>query len=175
MLRLVFPLCTFLPHASEPTPVSSVTTIIDLEGASLRQMWGLRNHLQEASVLTTANYPETLNTIAIVNAPSFFPTIWGWIKGWFDEGTREKIHILGRDPGETLRTLIDAKHFPKTYGGELDWTFCDDPSLDDAAKGVLGEMPKGPVVFVDGEVKRPAEYKIPLMMNGNGAAKTNTT
>jgi hypothetical protein len=43
-------------------------------------LWNWRKHLQEASTLATANYPETLSTIAVVNSPSFFPTAWGWIK-----------------------------------------------------------------------------------------------
>ncbi len=43
-------------------------------------MWSLRRHLQQASELATAHYPETLHTIAIVNAPAFFPTVWSWIK-----------------------------------------------------------------------------------------------
>jgi hypothetical protein len=43
-------------------------------------MWSLRRHLQQASELATAHYPETLHTIAVVNAPSFFPTVWSWIK-----------------------------------------------------------------------------------------------
>jgi hypothetical protein len=79
MIRFVLPLCDYLPH-EPPTPISSVTTIIDLEGVSLSAMWSLRNHLQQASTMATANYPETLNTTAIVNSPSFFPTIWNWIK-----------------------------------------------------------------------------------------------
>ena len=29
-------------------------------------------------------------------------------QAWFDEGTRLKVHVLGRDPGPTLRELIDA-------------------------------------------------------------------
>ncbi|KAI9064652.1 CRAL/TRIO domain-containing protein [Trametes sanguinea] len=123
---------------------------------SLPALWQLRAHLQEASALATANYPETLSTIAVVNSPAFFPTVWGWIKPWFDEGTRRKVHVLGRDPGPTLRTLIDPKDLPKPYGGELDWKFEDEPALDDAAKAVIGEMPKGPVVFENGEVRRPA-------------------
>ncbi|KAI0078216.1 CRAL/TRIO domain-containing protein [Panus rudis PR-1116 ss-1] len=157
MTRFVLNLCTALPHRSAPTPISSVTTIIDLEQVSFTSMWNLRNHLQEASTLATANYPETLNTIAVVNSPSFFPTIWNWIKagGWFDEGTRRKIHILGKDPGPTLRTLIEPSDLPKSYGGELDWKFEDEPALDDAAREMIGEMPKGPVVFEDGKVVRP--------------------
>ncbi|KAG2365158.1 CRAL/TRIO domain-containing protein [Suillus spraguei] len=147
MTRFVLPLCS---HLAAPTPVSSVITIIDLEQVSLSAMWSLRSHLQVASTMATANYPETLSTIAIVNSPSFFPTIWNWIKTWFDEGTRNKIHILGKDPGPTLRSLIDEKDIPQSYGGQLPWKFEDDPDLDDAIKNVISEMPRGPVLFVDG-------------------------
>jgi hypothetical protein len=55
-------------------------SIIDLGGVTLGTMWSLRHHLQQASELATAHYPETLHTIAVVNAPAFFPTIWSWIK-----------------------------------------------------------------------------------------------
>ncbi|KAK7676368.1 hypothetical protein QCA50_020672 [Cerrena zonata] len=165
MTRFVFQLCTTLPHPTEPTPISCVTTIIDLEQVSLTAMWNLRSHLAEASTLATANYPETLNTIAVVNSPSFFPTIWGWIKGWFDEGTRRKVHVLGKDPGPTLRTLIDPANLPKTYGGELEWKFEDEPALDQDAKNLIGEMPKGPVLLENGKVTRPQSQK------ANGAVK----
>lgn len=147
MTRFVLPLCS---HLAAPTPVSSVTTIIDLEQVSLSVMWSLRSHLQVASTMATANYPETLSTIAIVNSPSFFPTIWNWIKTWFDEGTRNKIHILGKDPGPTLRLLIDERDIPQSYGGQLPWKFEDDPDLDDAIQQAIDEMPRGPVLFVDG-------------------------
>jgi hypothetical protein len=55
-------------------------SIIDLKDISFGSIWSLRNHLQEASRLATDNYPETLGTIAIVNSPAFFPTVWGWVK-----------------------------------------------------------------------------------------------
>lgn len=178
MTGLVFPLCSYLPHSSAPTPVSSSTSIIDLQGVTIGNMWSLRNHLQQASTMATINYPETLNMIFIVNSPSFFPTIWGWIKvsldhtlhqterftdvislatqGWFDEGTRIKIHVLGREPLETLQSFIDPKNLPKPYGGELDWKFEDEPNLDDEAKDALGGgMPHGPHLFVDGAVVKP--------------------
>ncbi|GLB45504.1 putative CRAL TRIO domain-containing protein [Lyophyllum shimeji] len=157
MARFTLPLCSHLPHASQSTPITSTTTIIDLEDVSIGSMWSLRNHLQEASRLATANYPETLSTIAIVNSPSFFPTIWSWIKGWFDEGTRNKIHVLGKDPGTKLRDLVDARNLPKPYGGELEWKFEDEPSLDEDAKAALGQMPKGPVIFADGKTLKPTQ------------------
>jgi len=147
MTRFTMPLCSHLPHSMSPTPISSVTTIIDFEDCGLTSLWTLRGHLQEASTMATANYPETLHTIAVVNTPSFFPTVWGWIKNWFDEGTRNKIHILGKDPAPTLTALIDAQDLPKVYGGELEWTYANEPALDGPAEHILGEMPKGPVLF----------------------------
>ncbi|KIP03736.1 hypothetical protein PHLGIDRAFT_110447 [Phlebiopsis gigantea 11061_1 CR5-6] len=161
MTRFVLPLCTYLPHSTSPTPISSVTTIIDLENVSLGTLWNWRKHLQEASTLATANYPETLNTIAVVNSPSFFPTVWGWVKPWFDEGTRNKVFVLGRDPGATLRGLIDAQDLPKPYGGELDWKFEDEPALDAPAKEAMGEMPKGSAAFIDGKVVQPPPTRKP--------------
>ncbi|KAG6819667.1 hypothetical protein H0H93_009747 [Arthromyces matolae] len=156
MVRFAFPLCSHLPHPNSTTPITSTTTIIDLEHVSIGSMWHLRSHLAEASRLATANYPETLNTVAIVNSPPFFSTIWGWIKGWFDEGTRRKIHVLGKDPGPTLRDLIHAHDLPKPYGGDLEWKFDDEPNLDDDAKAALGgATPKGPVIFVDGAAIKP--------------------
>lgn len=78
------------------------------------------------------------------------------LKGWFDEGTRNKIHILGKDPGPTLRNLIYAADLPRPYGGELEWNFEDEPNLDNDAKAALsGVMPKGPVVYRDGTAMKP--------------------
>jgi hypothetical protein len=78
--RFTHQLCSHLPHPTTPTPICSVVTIVDFDNVSLRSLWGLRSHLQEASALATANYPETLHITAVVNSPSFFPTVWGWIK-----------------------------------------------------------------------------------------------
>lgn len=172
MTRFVGPLCTILPHPPHNTPIAAVTTIIDLSNVSIRQMWNLRSHLQQASELANANYPETLGAVAVVNAPSFFATVWGWIKGWYDPATREKIRVLGsvgdenskgsESANRALQELIDKKNLPKEYGGEMDWSFFDEPSLDEEAKkAVGGRMPKGPWIFdlLEGRVKRPGEYK----------------
>ena len=43
------------------------------------------------------------------------------------------------------------------YGGELDFKFEDEPNLDQAAKDAIGEVPKGPVIFMDGAIVRPHE------------------
>jgi hypothetical protein len=86
--RFTHQLCSHLPHPTTPTPICSVVTIVDFENVSFKSLWSLRGHLQEASGLATANYPETLHTTAVVNAPSFFPTVWGWIKVECDSSWR---------------------------------------------------------------------------------------
>lgn len=101
--------------------------------------------------MATAHYPETLDTTVVINSPAFFPTIWGWIKGWFDEGTRRKIHVLGKNPGDFLRHLIAAEDLPAVYGGDLPWVFEDEPCLDSEALKVVKVMPKGPAAFVEGQ------------------------
>ncbi|KAI0246368.1 CRAL-TRIO domain-containing protein [Lactifluus subvellereus] len=165
MSRFIFP---FFPDAPTPSPLSppppppitATMSIIDLGGVSLGTMWSLRHHLQQASELATAHYPETVHTIAVVNAPAFFPIIWSWIKAWFDEGTRNKVHVLGADPGPALLQLMDADSLPQVYGGALPFNFEDDPVLDDPARELLGsdKIPRGPVIFVHGEVARPAGF-----------------
>ncbi|KAI0292380.1 CRAL/TRIO domain-containing protein [Russula brevipes] len=173
MSRFTLPFCSALPHpdpsSSAPAasalpssfpllqpspPITATTSIIDLSGVSLGLIWSLRHHLQQASELATAHYPETLHTIAIVNAPAFFPTVWNWIKAWFDEGTRNKVHVLGPDSRESLLELIDADSLPQLYGGMLPFTFEDEPVLDGPARELLGsdKIPRGSVTFVNGKV-----------------------
>ena len=67
--------------------------------------------------------------------------------------------------------MVDAKNLPKPYGGELDWKYEDDPALDDATRALIGEMPKGPAVFLDGKVVQPPP---PLHPSMNGVAEGHT-
>jgi hypothetical protein len=60
--------------------------------------------------------------------------------------------VLGSDHGPTLCELIDPANLPKRYGGELDWEFEHEPSLDEDVKRLIGEMPQGPAAFVDRKV-----------------------
>lgn len=105
-----------------------------------------------------------LTCLKIIGAPSFFPTVWSWIKRWFDPITVSKIFILSKD--QTLPTLskfIEPSSIPKKYGGGLDFSFGDMPILEPAFQSRLtwsegaGEqrgqktMPKGPVKWEEGE------------------------
>lgn len=97
----------------------------------------------------------------ILGAPVFFPTVWGWIKNWFDPITVSKIFILSAsEVKSTLAEYIDPAHIPQQYGGDLPFTFGDQPLLDpaiadrlewseppDPTKGRI--FPPGPARWVD--------------------------
>ncbi|KAK9372341.1 CRAL-TRIO domain-containing protein [Lipomyces chichibuensis] len=157
LIRFVMPLCTVLTDREYPkTPITQSNNIVDISGVSLRMFWNLRAHMQDASKLATAHYPETLSRIFIIGAPSFFPTVWSWIKRWFDPITTSKIFILSQDDMKaTLESYIDPADLPKQYGGELDFEFGQAPVLDPALKDVLKwegsytDFPHGPIYWSD--------------------------
>ncbi|KAF3914559.1 hypothetical protein ABW21_db0201120 [Orbilia brochopaga] len=160
MTQFTLPLCSVLPRPHPETPVDSTNNIVDISNVGLKTFWNLKNHMQDASTLATAHYPETLDRIFIIGAPSFFPTVWGWIKRWFDPVTVSKIFILS--PSEvypTLERYIEKKNIPKRYGGDLDWDFGQGPDLDEDAKAVMADLAHtttggwapGPIRWVGGD------------------------
>lgn len=118
--------------------------------------------MQDASLLATAHYPETLDRIFLIGAPSFFPTVWSWIKRWFDPITVSKIFILSAaEVKPTLLQYIDEDNIPKKYGGKLDFKFGDMPMLepaiadnmewqDNTRKGDFRSFPAGPIKWERG-------------------------
>ncbi|KAI9736786.1 MAG: hypothetical protein M1834_000990 [Cirrosporium novae-zelandiae] len=158
LLRFVFPLCTYMTDRPNlESPITATANIVDISGVGLKQFWNLKGHMQAASTLATAHYPETLdrifvcnpaisldaltlaNLMQIIGAPSFFPTVWGWVKRWFDPGTTSKIFILGQhEVASTLTSLIEPENVPKCFGGTLDWEWGDYPNLGENEKKVVG-------------------------------------
>lgn len=139
-------------RAYPETPISQTCNIVDISGVSLTQFWSLKSHLQDASVLATAHYPETLGRTFVVGAPAFFPTAWNYLKPWFDPITVAKVFILPASQVKpTLERYIDPQNLPKRYGGTLDWEFGYDPDLDPEVLEVLKmdggatTLPKGPI------------------------------
>ncbi|KAI9800108.1 MAG: hypothetical protein M1825_004290 [Sarcosagium campestre] len=161
MTRFVLPLCTSLQDRPHPdVPITQSNNIVDISGVGLKQFWDLRNHMQEASTLATAHYPETLDRIFVIGAPAFFPTVWGWIKKWFDPITTSKIFILSNaDVKPTLESMIEPRNIPKRFGGELDFEFGMRPILDPAMESSLtwlssqeppATLPRGPLLVTEG-------------------------
>ncbi|PYH48769.1 SEC14 family lipid-binding protein [Aspergillus saccharolyticus JOP 1030-1] len=164
LLRFVMPLCSQLSRPNPETPITSSNNIVDVSGVGLKQFWDLKGHMQDASVLATAHYPETLDRIFIIGAPSFFPTVWGWIKRWFDPVTTSKIFILSAaEVKPTLTTFMEPSSIPKQYGGDLDWKWGDMPNFDEEARQVIGALETPPA---EGETK-PTFIKGPVLFNGD--------
>lgn len=65
LLNFVMPLCSSLPRPNPETPIVTSTNIVDVSGVGLKQFWNLKSHMQDASVLATAHYPETLDRIFV--------------------------------------------------------------------------------------------------------------
>lgn len=65
LLRFVMPLCSQLSRPNPETPITSSNNIVDVSGVGLKQFWDLKGHMQDASVLATAHYPETLDRIFV--------------------------------------------------------------------------------------------------------------
>ncbi len=149
------PFCSSLEGRPNPeVPITNSNNIVDISGVGLKQFWNLKDHMQESSVLATQHYPETLDRIfvsritlmtnharltsdllQVIGAPSFFPTVWSWIKRWFDPVTVNKIFILSHHEVKSrLSEFIDPDDFPKKYGGNLDWDVGMSPHLDEAAR-----------------------------------------
>ena len=113
--------------------------------------------MQDASTLATAHYPETLDRIFVIGAPSFFPTVWGWIKRWFDPITTSKIFILSAaEMKGTLESFIEPENIPTKYGGTLDFKWGDLPKFDHKAmdevttwRNGYTDFPEGPMFWHD--------------------------
>ncbi|KAL6171619.1 hypothetical protein ACJQWK_02629 [Exserohilum turcicum] len=163
LTRFYTPLCSMVPRVYPETPISQSNNIVDISNVGLKQFWNLKAHMQDASTLATAHYPETLDRIFIVGAPSFFPTVWGWVKRWFDPITVSKIFILSpSNVYSTLSQYIDHENIPKKYGGGLDFEWGQLPNLEPAIEaqikwekpyiqGGRNTLPIGPLKFEEGK------------------------
>lgn len=66
LIRFAMPYCTALPDRDHSkTPITQSNNIVDISGVGLKQFWNLRGHMQDASTLATAHYPETLDRIFV--------------------------------------------------------------------------------------------------------------
>ena len=77
LTRFVMPLCSAVPGRPNPeTPVDQSNNIVDISKVGLKQFWNLRSHMQDASTLATAHYPETLDRIFVGTQLSFHALNW---------------------------------------------------------------------------------------------------
>ncbi|KAL8675548.1 MAG: hypothetical protein Q9168_000060 [Polycauliona sp. 1 TL-2023] len=156
LTRFVMPLCSGI--AGGPDPVHKTLQIVDITGIGLRQVWNMRAYVQDLAKLLSGNYPEILDRVFLIGAPSYFSTIWGWIKKWADPGTIEKLQIV--PPGEVLSTLkefIDVADIPTRFGGQFQYEPGMPYNLDPViarrlvwkSKSSDNKLPRGPIKWVE--------------------------
>lgn len=76
LTRFVMPLCSAISNRAHPeTPISQSNNIVDISKVGLKQFWNLKGHMQDASTLATAHYPETLDRIFVRARNAHLPHI----------------------------------------------------------------------------------------------------
>jgi len=116
LMNEIFPACSKAAGKS----ISTTCYILDLKGVSARMMcpkiWEL---LKIATKIGQDYYPEILGTMYIINTPMFFHGAWQLIKGFLDEKTRKKVHLLGSNYKKELLQCVDENDLPDFLGGKL--------------------------------------------------------
>ncbi|KAL9070719.1 MAG: hypothetical protein Q9161_004652 [Pseudevernia consocians] len=157
MVRFVLPLCSLVRARPSPeTPIFQATIIADISAVSLMQIWRIRSWFQSNSKILADAYPEILDRVIVIGAPSYLPTLWKWAKDWIDPVTASKLMILKEDQVlPTLASYIDVANIPKKYGGEHGFEHGMQPDLDPAINGIIdwlapcsGSFPAGPMKLV---------------------------
>ncbi|KAI8370626.1 CRAL-TRIO domain-containing protein [Radiomyces spectabilis] len=99
--------------------INRETVIFDCAGMGWHQFhMPALQYIRAISDTDQKYYPETLNKLFIVNAPSAFVYVWKIFKGWLDPGTIEKIQICGSDYQTVLLKQIPAENLPDFLGGQ---------------------------------------------------------
>ncbi|KAI8340691.1 CRAL-TRIO domain-containing protein [Chlamydoabsidia padenii] len=100
-------------------PIHKETIIFDCTHMGLWQfhMSGLLK-LKQVADYVQSYYPETLNRLFVVNAPSAFLVMWKIVKPWLNEKTLDKVQILGKDYPTELLKYIDREALPSFLGGD---------------------------------------------------------
>jgi hypothetical protein len=95
--------------------------ILDLDGVSSTMLTNRKvlQLLKHQSVVDSLCFPEVMNRMIVINAPSYFAATWKVVKRWIDPRTQSKIEIYSSRSywGKRLLELIDVDKLPSNYGG----------------------------------------------------------
>ncbi|KAJ7917352.1 hypothetical protein B0H13DRAFT_1870372 [Mycena leptocephala] len=118
VFRFVVPVYNDLRSQAIQPPISSIMTVVDLEGMKLLDWRLMLPHLQE-----------------FIDLLKHYPSV--------NHDTRNpgKVNLLGRDFQSSLLEFIDSSSLPQFLGGELKWEIQDRSVID--AASLIGEWRKG--------------------------------
>jgi len=106
------------------------TVVVDLEGLGVQHMSSKVLQMYKHIVRVDEDYyPELVKRVIVVRAPWIFSKIWFIVQHFFDEGTRNKIQIAGKqNPADAISPYIDPSWIPKALGGKFNLggaAFCE--------------------------------------------------
>lgn len=107
-------------QAYKPQKVDQIRMIIDLKGATLKQITNKHLNLlwKEISKELNKRFPEFVHSIVIVNAPMFFESFFlSELKPQMSEKTFAKIQMTGQSSPACLVEAVDPEKLPAVYGG----------------------------------------------------------
>jgi hypothetical protein len=106
------------------------------------------------------NYPEHLARLFIINAPSFFATVWKIVRFFVDDRTKTKVFILdAKHANETLTHYVDPSELPSFAGGKNENWFSRGGRIgsDDPKKVVQGAVTEVVADVDDAQVDAAAD------------------
>lgn len=94
--------------------VDSFVTVLDLEGLALSHL-NVVSYLRACAEIDQAYYPGRLAKVLIINAPWIMPMAYNAVKGFLDDVTASRVHVLATL--DELKEHIPEAVLPKQYGG----------------------------------------------------------
>ncbi|KAI5458849.1 CRAL-TRIO domain-containing protein [Mariannaea sp. PMI_226] len=155
LTRFVLPVCSAISDGKNSnTAITSAVYVVDVSTLTMKQVWSLREYVQDFNFLLSTCYPEVIDRIYVVNAPSYFGMIWNFVRKWIDPRTASKVQIVF--PAQVLSTLlstIDVAHIPLQYGGEHCIQYGMPPKVDNeilqsivcSPPVSINQLPIGPI------------------------------
>lgn len=92
----------------------------------------------------------------VIGAPSYFPTIFAWVKRWIDPGTVAKLEIVpGHTVLSTLQAYVEMENIPRRFDGKFEYSHGMPIQLDADLRQLLtwlpphAELPMGPLKWTE--------------------------
>lgn len=116
--------------------------IFDMQGLSWRYLRypAVLSCLKEINTLDERYYPDTIDQMFVVNAPSVFHLIWRIVSGFVHTDTCAKVHVLRKGEFEVLVEECGAEHLPAQLGGKR--TLTSGPYMLPESSGVADTLPR---------------------------------
>ena len=99
--------------------MAHLISVLDVKGISMGDVTSdVLSFLRQSGEIMDMHYPGVVRRLIIVNAPTWFWTIWSMISRVFSESIRQKISIVG--DCKSLDEHIDPAQRPEEFGMFLD-------------------------------------------------------